>query len=252
MTVFYFTGTGNSLAIAKRIGGNLISIPQVMDKTNNVYEDDVIGVIFPIYALAIPKIVLNFMQNTQLNADYCFAIGTYGNSPGSTMADIQKTASKNGYRFDYTDSILMVDNCIPIFEMGTEVAKLPKKKTEERTISVINNIRNKKCYQAKSSFAMRLFSAIISGLLKYDNFAKKYIINDQCNNCGICIKVCPAGNIKIQEKVFFNNHCSGCQACLHLCPQNAIHLKNEKSNLRWRNPEVSLNEIISANNRQGK
>jgi len=30
MTIFYFTGTGNSLAIAKSIGGSLISIPQVL------------------------------------------------------------------------------------------------------------------------------------------------------------------------------------------------------------------------------
>ena len=31
MTIFYFTATGNSLAVAKRIGDNLISIPQVID-----------------------------------------------------------------------------------------------------------------------------------------------------------------------------------------------------------------------------
>ncbi len=30
MTVLYFSATGNSLAVAKRIGGNLISIPQAV------------------------------------------------------------------------------------------------------------------------------------------------------------------------------------------------------------------------------
>jgi len=34
--------------------------------------------------------------------------------------------------------------------------------------------------------------------------------------------------------------------------QNAIHLKNERSAKRWINPEVSLNEIIEANNRTQK
>jgi hypothetical protein len=38
-------------------------------------------------------------------------------------------------------------------------------------------------------------------------------------------------------------------ACLHLCPQNALHLRRERSNKRWRNPDVSLQEIIMANNR---
>jgi hypothetical protein len=35
---------------------------------------------------------------------------------------------------------------------------------------------------------------------------------------------------------------------VHLCPQNALHLKNEKSGERWRNPDISLAEITRANN----
>lgn len=48
MTVFYFTGTGNSLAAAKRIGGEFNSIPQVVDGNDLHYKDDVIGIVFPI------------------------------------------------------------------------------------------------------------------------------------------------------------------------------------------------------------
>jgi len=49
MTIFYFTATGNSLALAKRIGGTLVSIPQVVDSENLYYKDDAIGVVFPVY-----------------------------------------------------------------------------------------------------------------------------------------------------------------------------------------------------------
>ncbi|WP_416374537.1 4Fe-4S binding protein [Muricomes intestini] len=45
----------------------------------------------------------------------------------------------------------------------------------------------------------------------------------------------------------FSQKCEGCYACLHMCPQNAIHVKNEKSSDRWRNPEVTLKEIINSN-----
>lgn len=35
MKIFYFTGKGNSLAVAKRLNGELVSIPQVMkEKTS--------------------------------------------------------------------------------------------------------------------------------------------------------------------------------------------------------------------------
>jgi len=250
MKIFYFTGTGNSLAVAKRIGGELISIPQIIDKDDLHFKDDVIGIVFPVYALTAPKMVRQFLERATFEADYLFAIGTYGNSAGSTMFSLQKEAQKKGYQFDYVNSILMVDNYLPMFEIGAEIAKLPEKKTEERLVEIVNNIHVRKLNQKpKSSMPERAVSAIVSKILTYDKFAQKYIVNDDCNGCGTCAKVCPAKNISVQEVVKFYDHCAGCQACLHLCPKNAIHLKNEKSDVRWRNPDVSLKEIIQANNR---
>jgi len=250
MKIFYFTGTGNSLAVAKRIGGELISIPQIIDTDDLHFKDDVIGIIFPVYALTAPKMVREFLEKATFETDYLFAIGTYGNSAGSTMFNLQKQVQKKGYQFDYLDSVLMVDNCLPIFEIGAEIAKLPEKKTEERLLEITDNIHAKKFNQKpKSSMPMRAVSSVVSSLLTYDKFAQKYTVNADCNNCGTCAKVCPAKNIEVTKMVKFYNHCVGCQACLHLCPKKAIRLKNEKSDVRWRNPEVSLREIIEANNR---
>ena len=54
--IFYFTATGNSLYVAKKLAQaqnesfELISIPQEMDRSEAlVYEDDAIGVVYPIY-----------------------------------------------------------------------------------------------------------------------------------------------------------------------------------------------------------
>jgi len=49
------------------------------------------------------------------------------------------------------------------------------------------------------------------------------MINDKCNLCGKCIKVCPLNCIekgviyKIDETV-----CNDCMACVEVCPQGAI------------------------------
>ena len=102
MTIFYFTATGNSLSVAKQISGTLISIPQVVDSDNQHYKDDVIGIVFPIFALSTPKIVRRFLEKVRFEADYTFAIGTYGNMPGSAMMSLYKTSQKRGLRFDYT------------------------------------------------------------------------------------------------------------------------------------------------------
>ena len=81
-------------------------------------------------------------------------------------------------------------------------------------------------------------------MLPNDKSTQKYIVNDQCTKCGVCVQVCPVRNIMVDKKIDFDNHCEGCFSCLHLCPKNALHLKNEQSGMCWRNPDVSLNEII--------
>jgi len=251
MTIFYFTATGNSLAVAKKIGGTLISIPRVVDSDTMHYKDDVIGIVFPVYALTVPKMVRRFLEKVTFDAAYTFAIGTYGNIAGATMAMVQKLAKQKGYQFDYTDILCMLDNYIPMYEVGAEIKKLPKKNVEENTARISENIRARVHRQEKGSVVGRALTAIVSRALKYDKIARRYIVNDQCNKCGICAQVCLAKNIEVSDGVHFSDHCEGCQACLHLCPKTAIRLKNEKSDKRWRNPEVALKEIIAANNRLG-
>ena len=49
MTIFYYTATGNSLAVVKHIGGTPISIPQIVDADDLHYKDDAIGIVFPLH-----------------------------------------------------------------------------------------------------------------------------------------------------------------------------------------------------------
>ena len=251
MTVFYFTATGNSLAVAKRIGGTLVSIPQIVDSENLHYRDDAIGVVFPIYYFATPKMVSQFLDKVNFEADYVFAIGTYGIMPGAAMLNLQKQAQKNGYRFDYVNHLLMVDNFLPISEVSKQIKKLPRKRIEKKTEQIVSDVNNRKHLQVMASPVFRAVTAIVSTMIPSGKNAQEYIVNSQCNKCGICAKVCPSGNIDVTDKVCFANNCEVCFACLHLCPQNAMHHKSQKSEKRWRNPEVSLNEIIIANNRGG-
>lgn len=48
--------------------------------------------------------------------------------------------------------------------------------------------------------------------------------NKNCVSCGMCEKICPVKNIKIDDKgkVHFKNHCLMCTRCAFLCPKNAI------------------------------
>lgn len=255
MTIFYFTSTGNCLAVAKKIGGNLVSIPQVIDSPGLHFKDDVIGLIFPIYGFGMPKMVRNFLEKATWESDYSFVIGTYGNLPGAAMVNVQNFVKKRGQRFDYAESLLMVDNYLPGFDMNDQIAKLPEKHVDENLTRIIADIQSRKTLNATAGPVWRAFTAVIRGgesLLMNSKQGQRYMISQDCTQCGICSKVCPADNITVSDKVIFKNQCEGCLGCVHLCPQNAIHLKNEKNAKRWRHPDVSVKEIIASNNRPKK
>lgn len=252
MTVFYFTSTGNCLAVAKRIGGTLVSIPQVIGSSELSYKDDCIGLVFPIYGLGLPKMVRRFMEKVRWEAEYAFAIGTYGNTPGAAMRNLQRLAEKHGKTLHYAESLLMLDNYLPFFDIARQTEELPQKKTEEHLTRIIEEIQSRKGRTAGASLVWRMVSSFMKvseNVVLNRKLAQSYIIHPTCNRCGSCAKVCPAGNITVDDRVRFSERCEGCLGCVHLCPQNAIHMKNEKSAARWRHPEVSLKEIIDANNR---
>jgi ferredoxin len=250
MKIFYFTATGNSLYIAKRIGGELYSIPQMIKEGKFDFEDDAIGFVFPCHGWGVARLIRRFIKRSKFNANYFFAIMTYGGTPKSGLQNMEQIGSKAGIQFNYTNEIFMIDNYLPNFEMEDEIKKEESKKIEEKLSLIIADVKIRKNRLVRKGCASVLLSKggrCLSDKLSY-NSGKKFIIQDNCNGCEVCAKVCPAKNIKVQGKPSFSSNCEMCFACIHHCPQNAIHLKSEKSNARFINKNIKLQEIIAANN----
>lgn len=246
MTVLYFTATGNNLYIAKRLKGEYYSIPKLLKDDHLDIEDEKIGIVFPVFYSGVPKIVEEFLNKSNLKSKYIFAIASYGSYSWGTSRHLLEIEKRSGIKFSYYNEILMVDNYLPVFDMNKQLEKEPGKKIEENLSKIIKDIEEKRIYIKKNP----AFTSVIrlNQMKRYDNhFQKNFSVGSNCNGCKVCEKVCPADNIKVDEKPIFNDRCQHCLACIHNCPQIAISLKKEKNTARFRNQNVTLNEIINAN-----
>lgn len=251
MTVCYFTASGNCLYVAKRIGGTLLSIPQLMKQDSIEIADDAVGIVCPVYAVEMPMMVKEFLQKAKIKTEYFFFVYTFGMGYAEAFAHVELICRDKGLKLSYINAIQMVDNYLPGFEMQNQIDTLLKKNVEGQIKKLLADIESRADTPVKINAAvkaqMAMYQKMLAKRILRKDTAQEYIVTDDCVRCGICAKVCPANNITVSDKVRFADRCEVCYACLHNCPQNAIHMKNEKSAVRFRNEHISLKEIIEAN-----
>jgi len=238
MTIFYFTGTGNSLFSARKIArafdAKLISIPQVINE-QKAYADDCIGFVYPQYANGLPKMVRKFIEMNTFESDYFFAVDLWSFIHINALGEIAGLIPLN-----YGTYLKTPMNFIFLFNSPKNPTKILNK-ADKQLEGIIDDIKNRKSKTIKPKKGRGNAS---------EHFGEsKFMLAPSCVKCGTCVKVCPANNIILDDSVKFNNECETCYACVNLCPQQAIH--SNKATLKrrqYRNPLVSVEEIAEANN----
>jgi ferredoxin/flavodoxin len=99
--ICYFSGTGNSLAVARDLAENLPAqmhaIPGRMSQDSLRSPGEALGLVFPVYHGGLPYLVKRFIdQLPDLASKYVFGVCTYGDSPGLTMEYLGKAIRARG------------------------------------------------------------------------------------------------------------------------------------------------------------
>ena len=255
--VFYFTATGNSLFVAKQLSDNPLSIPQELKKNELVYEADEIGFVFPDYAASAPMIVRDFVTKGTFKAPYIFSVITFGNASVNVAEWWDNFTKGQGIANNYIQSILMVDNYLPVFDMNQQMAI--DKHIDENLAKILEDIGAHKNFVAASE--MGFFTEEILKNMQDQHFcitAERLLElrKDRCVECLICASVCPHNDFSLgADGLQYTGKCEFCLACVHNCPQKALTLRSTRegwpgernSEARFRNPNISLNEIIRSN-----
>ncbi len=249
--IFYFTGTGNSKFIAERIAKatneRIINIADCMEEKQFLFKlkkGEAVGFVTPVYFYGVPIIVCDFLSKVDIASDneiYSYAVLNCG----GTTANAKKYL-ENEIKFDAVFGVVTVDNYVPMYSLMSEAeANKSLNKAEKEIDIIIKHIKNRDkgdYNKYKGPFA-RLLTSIAYPFYKNGRKTKKFTVNEKCNSCGLCKRICPRSVIQIKDEkpIWVKSQCEECFACLHRCPKRAINYgKRSDKNGRYVNKRVNL------------
>jgi len=256
--LYYFTGTGNSLWVAKQLAKQLPDfslepIAGIMSENRTIKNSDSasIGIVFPVYLFGPPLIVKRFLNKLIISKNqYVFCIAAHAGYPADAVGIVRKLARKNGGHLNSgfcvnTPGNYIIEHGPPEGEIIRERLSSGKERISEIAKMVKNRTNdiiekgNPATNWIFSGLLYRFFCGTLPG------YSKKYMVEDSCNACGICVSLCPVNNIKlINNKPVWGNACELCLSCIQNCPIEAIQWgKKTKKRRRYRNPEISIQEL---------
>ena len=248
--IFYYSGTGNCLDMARNIAAVLGDTDLVSMRSYPALTDtgdaERVGFVFPCYGGGAP---VDFLEHVELltvrPGAYPFAVSQSSSYAGTGLSELSKLV-----RLDYWKTVTHQCSCIWLFPHTMMVPPMSPEKAQRRAETLAKVIAGDVLSGAKtealpprSSFN----SAENAAWPKIASLkAKGFAVSDACIACGQCARLCPRGNISMKSgRPDFGTDCVQCLSCLQFCPKGAISL-GRITDLRehYHNPNVSAADLM--------
>lgn len=257
-TLLYFSGTGNSLQVAKDIcssvgGFDLLNLTTLRNEDKILVNSEILGIVFPVYYARLPLVVERIVKKLEFSKNtYIFAVATYGGAPATVLKKLETMLHNSGALLNTGFLVHMPKN--HVLEYNTKPAKsgdkifIREKEKVAKISDIIREKRNCKCEVSKliiDTIVDKVFISITDKIMDNINrIDSEFWVNENCNSCKLCEKVCSVKNISCDTKPIWNHNCERCMACIQLCPKEAIQWGAKTANRkRYKNPNVDIVDL---------
>lgn len=238
INAMYFSPTGTTKKVVSSIAEkvldntnlnkiNYIDFTPLENRTEKILfqKDDLLIIGVPVYAGRVPNILLKYLAEIKSLGALAIPVVVYGNrNYDDALIELKYILESNGFNVisaaafigEHSFSYVLgkgrpddKDICIAN-KFGDMIKSLLLKQELDETIKVSGHTPFRPYYMPKDKNGAPVDIRKVTPKTK-----------DICNDCKLCVKICPMGSIDINDTHKLNGICIKCGACIKMCPLKA-------------------------------